>query len=63
MDDISSESEKCAFEGKTFPAGAELCSIDLCKQCDGGEFKLPREQSLAGEDLLADPAESYFIPL
>lgn len=60
MDNPASELQGCAYRGRTYPHGAELCENNICKLCEGGEFEVPRELSTDEEDILADPGEAYF---
>ncbi len=62
MEGFSSEKKECELEGRVVPHGAEFCALEFCKICESGKFEIPIEQSLDSEDVLTDPAESYFVP-
>jgi len=63
MDGVSSGRQGCTLDGKPFPHGAEICSIDFCVLCDDGKLKIPHELARDEEELLVDPGEAYFVPI
>jgi hypothetical protein len=63
MKSLSSVGKECELEGGSVPHGAEFCTLEFCKICDNGKLGIPKERSLGDGDVLADPAESYFVPL
>jgi hypothetical protein len=61
MEGLSAEKQSCAEEVEILQNGAELCSYDVCMLCNEGKLEIPPELSTNSDDLLADPAEAYFV--